>query len=180
MIKVIEGGNGACLRPQGQRLDRARRRLRRRRPGDQHLPVDTAYSVTETLGNGDAGRPGGLGDDASGDCSGHLAAGDEKTCTITNKRKPKLTVVKVIEGGNGASFDLKVNDATVLDDVSGTGGQVTNTYPVGTELPVTETLGNGDAVDPAVWETPPAPTAPARSPPATTRPARSPTSASPS
>ena len=40
-------------------------------------------------------------------------------------------MVKVIEGGNGASFDLKVNDATVLDDVGGAGGQVTNTYPVG-------------------------------------------------
>ena len=57
-------------------------------------------------------------------------------------------MIKVIEGGNGASFDLKVNDATVLDDVSGAGGQVTNTYPVGFEYAVSETLGNGDAVDP--------------------------------
>ena len=89
----------------------------------------------------------------SGDCAGSLAAGDDKTCTITNKRKPKLTVVKVIQGGNGAAFDLKVNGNTVLNDVAGSGGQVTNTYPVGTAYTVTETLGNGDAVDPAVWET---------------------------
>ena len=27
-------------------------------------------------------------------------------------------MVKVIEGGNGASFDLKVNGSTVLEDVA--------------------------------------------------------------
>src|SRR5262245_63476368 len=89
----------------------------------------------------------------SADCSGTLAAGDDKTCTVTNKRKPKLTVVKVIEGGQGASFDLSVNNSKVLDDVTGTGGQATNTYDVGTTYSVSETLGNGNAVDPAVWET---------------------------
>ena len=82
---------------------------------------------------------GRLGDQPSADCAGSLAAGDEKTCTITNKRKPKLTVVKVIEGGNGASFDLAVNGSTVLENVGGSGGQVTNTYPVGTDYGVTET-----------------------------------------
>ena len=115
-----------------------------------------SYSVTETLGDGSA-----IGSDwtvvFSGDCSANgdvtLAYGDSKTCTVTNKRKPKLTVVKVIEGGNGAAFDLNVNGSTVLDDVGGTGGQVTNTYDVGTSYSVSETLGNGDAVDPAVWET---------------------------
>ena len=148
------GRQRRLLRPQGQRLDRARQR---RRPGGQVTTPTTSapsYSVTETLGNGDAVDPAVWETTLSGDCSGSLAAGDEKTCTITNKRKPKLTVVKVIEGGNGASFDLAVNDSTVLDNVSGTGGQVTNTYPVGASYSVTETLGNGDAVDPAVWETP--------------------------
>ena len=114
-----------------------------------------AYDVSETFGDGAA-----IGSDwtvvFSGDCDadGHvtLAYGDAKTCTVTNKRKPKLTVVKVIEGGNGASFDLKVNGGTVLNDVDGVGGQVTDTYPVDTAYSVTETLGNGDAVDPAVWE----------------------------
>jgi uncharacterized repeat protein (TIGR01451 family) len=116
-------------------------------------PVDTAYSVSETLGNGDAVNPSVWESSFSADCEGTLAAGEHKTCTIVNKRKPKLTVVKVIEGGNGASFDLKVNDGVVLNDVDGTGGQVTNTYPVDTAYSVSETLGNGDAVDPAVWET---------------------------
>src|SRR5215204_5117417 len=114
-----------------------------------------AYGVSETFGDGAA-----IGADwtvvFSGDCDadGHvtLAYGDAKTCTVTNKRKPKLTVVKVIEGGNGAAFDLKVNGGTVLDDVDGVGGQVTNTYPVDTAYSVTETLGSGDAVDPAVWD----------------------------
>jgi hypothetical protein len=113
------------------------------------------YTVSETFGDGSA-----IGADwtvvFSGDCdsSGEvtLASGDSKTCTITNKRKPKLTVVKVIEGGNDATFDLAVNGSTVLDNVGGSGGQVTNTYDVGTSYAVSETLGNGDAVDPAVWE----------------------------
>ena len=61
-------------------------------------------------------------------------------------------MVKVIEGGNGATFDLAVNDSTVLDDL-GMARRGDQHYAVGTELLVTETLGNGDAVDPAVWET---------------------------
>ncbi|HVD25838.1 MAG TPA: DUF11 domain-containing protein [Gaiellaceae bacterium] len=115
-----------------------------------------SYSVSETFGNGGAiGSAWAVG--FSGDCDASgavsLAYGDEKTCTVINKRKPKLTVVKVIEGGNGASFDLAVNGSTVLDNVGGSGGQVTNTYDVGTSYSVSETLGNGAAVDPAVWET---------------------------
>ena len=46
-----------------------------------------------------------------------------KTCMITNSKLPKLTVVKVIEGGNGASFDLAVNGLTVLENVGGSGGR---------------------------------------------------------
>ena len=86
----------------------------------------------------------------------------------------------MIEGGNGASFDLSVNDASCSNDVGGNGGQVTNTYPVGTAYSVTETLGNGDAVDPAVWETTLSGDCAGTSARATTRPAPSPTSASPS
>ncbi len=153
VVKVIEGGNGASfdlkvnddvvlndVAGAGGQVTNT-------------YPVGTAYSVSETLGNGNSVDPAVWQTTTSGDCAGTLAAGEHKTCTITNKRKPKLTVVKVIEGGNGAAFDLKVNDSTVLDDVSGTGGQVTNTYPVGTAYSVSETLGNGGAVDPAVWET---------------------------
>src|SRR5207247_5807297 len=49
----------------------------------------------------------------SADCpagSVNLAAGESKTCTVTNTKQPKLTVVKVIVGGNGGTdnFDVKV------------------------------------------------------------------------
>ena len=120
MIKVIEGGNGAAFdlavndatvlddvsgaggqvtntydgRDELRRLRDARQRRRR--------------------------RPGGLGDDDSADCRQPRRRRREDL-PITNKRKPKLTVIKVIEGGNGAA-GLAVNDA-VLDDVSGAGGQ---------------------------------------------------------
>ena len=118
-------------------------------------PVDTAYVVSETLANGNPVDPA-LWETTQRRLRRllpRLAAGDDKTCTIANKRKPKLTVVKQIVGGNGAGFDLDVNDTTVLDDVDGTGGQVTNTYPVDTAYVVSETLANGNPVDPALWET---------------------------
>ena len=179
VVKVIEGGNGASfdLAVNGSTvLENVGG------SGGQvtnTYPVGTEYTVTETLGNGDAVDPAVWETSSSADCAGSLAAGDEKTCTITNKRKPKLTVVKVIEGGNGASFDLKVNGSTVLENVGGSGGQVTNTYPVGTDYSVTETLGNGDAVATGrLGDQLAARTAPARSLPATRRPARSRTSGS--
>ena len=115
MVKVIQGGNGAAfdLKVNGNTvLDDVAG------SGGQvtnTYPVGTAYTVTETLGNGDAVDPAVWETTLSGDCAGSLAAGDDKTCTITNKRKPKLTVVKVIQGGNGAAFDLKVNGNTVLE-----------------------------------------------------------------
>ena len=141
--------------------------------------VGTSYAVSETLGNGDAvccRRSGRAHSRPTARAA--LRPAMEKTCTVTNKRKPKLTVVKVIEGGNGAAFDLAVNGSTVLNDVGGSGGQVTNTYDVGTSYAVSETLGNGDAVLPAVWESYSRPTARAALRPAMRRPARSRTSAS--
>ncbi|HEU6444807.1 MAG TPA: hypothetical protein VFL61_07120, partial [Gaiellaceae bacterium] len=154
VVKKIEGGDGSTFDifvGATQVLDDAEDGA-----SNERAYAPGLYSVTENFGDGSS-----IGSDwtvvFSGDCdqngSVSLAYGDAKTCTITNKRKPKLTVVKVIEGGNGASFDLKVNDSTVLDDVGGSGGQVTNTYPVDTAYSVSETLGNGDPVDPAVWET---------------------------
>ena len=154
MVKVIEGGNGAAF---DLKVNDSTVLEDVGGAGGQvtnTYPVGTSYTVSETLGNGAAVDPAVWETSIQRRLlAAALAAGDEKTCTITNKRKPKLTVVKVIEGGNGAAFDLKVNDATVLDNVGGAGGQVTNTYPVGTSYTVSETLGNGDAVDPAVWET---------------------------
>ena len=122
---------------------------------DERNYAPGGYDVGETFGDG-----GAIGSDwtvvFSGDCDANgdvtLAYGDAKTCTITNKRKPKLTVVKVIEGGNGAAFDLKVNGDACWNDVDGVGGQVTGTIRCGAASSVRETLGNGNAVDPAVWE----------------------------
>ena len=113
-------------------------------------PVGTAYTVTETLANGDPVDPALWETTTSGDCSGTLAAGDDKTCTITNKRKPRLTVVKQIEGGDGSSFDISVGQTKVLDD-AGDGATDTRSYEPGAYA-ITETLGNGDAV-PAGWST---------------------------
>jgi hypothetical protein len=153
VVKEIEGGDGSVF----DISVGATKVLDDAGDGDanERTYAPGGYDVSETFGDGAA-----IGSDwtvvLSGDCdaNGHvlLAYGDAKTCTITNKRKPQLTVVKVIEGGNGAAFDLKVNGTTVLDDVDGVGGQVTNTYPVYTAYSVTETLGNGDAVNPGIWE----------------------------
>src|SRR5215210_4314539 len=154
VVKEIEGGDGSVFDlfvGATKVLDDA---------GDgasnERSQAPGTYSVSETFGDGTAVGAGWTvvfgGDcDSSGGVS--LAYGDAKTCTVTNKRKPKLTVVKVIEGGRGASFDLAVNGGTVLDDVGGSGGQATNTYPVDTAYTVSETLGNGVAVDADLWET---------------------------
>ncbi len=116
VVKEIEGGDGSVfdISVSGTKvLDDAGDGA-----ADERTYAPGGYDVSETFGDG-----GAIGSDwtavFSGDCdaAGHvsLAYGDAKTCTITNKRKPKLTVVKVIEGGNGASFDLKVNDSVVLE-----------------------------------------------------------------
>jgi uncharacterized repeat protein (TIGR01451 family) len=84
----------------------------------------------------------------SADCSGTLAAGEEKTCTVVNKRKPKLTVIKEIIGGDGSSFDIFVGETKVLND-AGDGASDTRTYAQGS-YDVSETLGNGEPI-PGGW-----------------------------
>ena len=106
--------------------------------------------MTETLGNGDAVDPAVWATTMSADCSGTLAAGDDKTCTITNKRKPKLTVVKRIIGGDGSTFDISVGPTRVLNDAVD-GASDTRTYAPGS-YSVSETLGNGDPI-PGGWST---------------------------
>ena len=51
-----------------------------------------------------------------------IAPGATVTCTFTNTKRPQLTVVKKIVGGNGTtdSFDVKVDGATKLDDATST------------------------------------------------------------
>jgi hypothetical protein len=51
-----------------------------------------------------------------------IAPGATVTCTFTNTKKPQLTVVKKIVGGNGTTdaFDVKVDGSTKIDDAVST------------------------------------------------------------
>src|SRR5207248_2161709 len=52
-----------------------------------------SYSVAET-------GPSGYSASASADCTGSIAVGQTKTCTVTNDDNvPSLTLVKVVNGG---------------------------------------------------------------------------------
>src|SRR5205085_208040 len=111
------------------------------------------HTVSETFGDGaTAGtedRPVGK----SGDCNSstgvvNLAAGDSKQCTITNEKKPKLTVIKKIIGGNVAtySFDVKVNGDTKIDNAVSTAAAGTSAGPFNVTAgnhTVSETFGDG-------------------------------------
>ena len=76
------------------------------------------YSVAET-------GPSGYAESKSADCSGSIAPGDHKTCTITNNDiAPKLHLRKVVTNDNGgtatvADFTLTAN-GTGSNDLSGT------------------------------------------------------------
>src|SRR5437868_9346991 len=78
----------------------------------------------------------------------NLAAGDSKQCTITNEKKPKLTVTKKIVGGNGAtdSFDVKVDGDTKIDNAVSTDPAGTSAGPFNATVgnhTVSETFGDG-------------------------------------
>jgi len=79
------------------------------------------YSVAETAG------PSGYLSSGSGDCSGTIAAGETKTCTITNNDiAPQLTVNKIVindDGGTNIISDFPL----FLDDVSVESGVATTT-----------------------------------------------------
>ena len=51
----------------------------------------------------------------SGDCDAQgsvsLEYGEVKSCTITNKKRPRLTVTKVVVGDSSSTFDLSVGGA---------------------------------------------------------------------
>jgi hypothetical protein len=86
-------------------------------PGvDKTLSTVGAYTVTET-------GITGYSQSSSADCSGTIALGETKTCTITNDDiQPKLTVIKNVvndDGGNAvvANFPLFVNATPVTSGV---------------------------------------------------------------
>ena len=75
-----------------------------------------SYSVAET-------GPSGYSSSFSTDCTGSIAVGQAKTCTVTNSDiQPRLTVTKVVLNDNGrtatvASFTLTVGTTTVSSGV---------------------------------------------------------------
>src|SRR4029079_5450390 len=74
------------------------------------------YSVTESS------LAGYTQTSASADCTGTLAAGDNKTCTITNTDvAPKLTVIKHVVNNSGGRATASAFTMTV----SGTAGSPT-------------------------------------------------------
>jgi hypothetical protein len=109
---------------------------------DAHFP-GTAAGKTVTLNAGaysvdESGGPGGYGKSLSAGCSGTIAVGQEKTCTITNDDiAPKLTVVKTVVNNDGGA-------ATAADftmDVTGT--SVSDAHFPGTAAGKTVTLNAG-------------------------------------
>jgi hypothetical protein len=80
-----------------------------------------SYSVAETAVTGYAGS-------YSSDCTGTIAVGESKTCTITNDDvAPKLTVTKVVVNDNGGT-EVITNFPLYVDSGSVTSGvQITTT-----------------------------------------------------
>lgn len=114
--------------------------------GADALCGGTTGAVVTTIGTHTAGETQGTGTLLSnyttaitGDCASNgsvtLAAGDNKTCTITNTRLPRLTVNKVcVPTNDGGKFNLQIDAAT-----AGTGA---NASCGGTTGAVTSTIGS--------------------------------------
>ena len=91
-------------------------------PGDETgitVTLDAgAYSVTES------GGPAGYTESDSEDCSGSIAIGETKTCTITNDDQPgTLIVIKHVVNDNGGTaeaddFTMTVNGTNVAPSAS--------------------------------------------------------------
>ena len=82
-------------------------------PGVDFTVDPGAYSVSES------GGPSGYAESKSADCTGSIAIGETKTCTITNNDvAPKLTVVKHVINDDGGKADA--SDFTMNVDDPGT------------------------------------------------------------
>ena len=70
--------------------------------------------------------------------------GDVVDCTITNTRKPRVTVTKdLVPSGDGGLFDLQVNGSTQADDVGDAGTTGSVNVAVGSNPTVGEVAGAG-------------------------------------
>ncbi len=101
---------------------------------DKTLTSVGTYSVTET-------GPSGYIASYSTDCSGTIALGETKTCTVTNTAiAPKLTVIKEVNNlFNGSKL---VSDFSLYVGSTGVTSGATNSFSVGS-YKVTETGGAG-------------------------------------
>ena len=79
---------------------------------------------------------------------GTLAAGGVVDCTITNTRKPRVTVTKeLVPSGDGGLFDLQVNGTTKADDVGDGGTTGSVNVAVGSNPTVGELAGAGTTLN---------------------------------
>jgi hypothetical protein len=107
-----------------------------------------SHTVSETAGTGTS--LANYTSVISGDCTAAgavtLAAGDNKTCTITNTRKPTLTINKVcVPTTDPGLFNLRVDGSTVTADAAcGTGTGAFQTT-IGSHT-VSETAGTGTSL----------------------------------
>jgi uncharacterized repeat protein (TIGR01451 family) len=96
-----------------------------------------AYDVTET-------GPGGYAASFSADCTGSIAVGETKTCTITNDDvaavAPQLTIIKTVVNNNGGTAVSK--DFTM---------QVTATNPSNNNFAGADTPGVTITLDPGAY-----------------------------
>ena len=132
-----------------------------------------AYSVEE-------GAHAGYTETKSADCTGSIAIGETKTCTITNDDQPaKLIVIKHVINDNGGSASR-----VGLHDHGHGDGAVARAF-AGAERPARrdrqrrQLQRSSEGAHAGYTETQLPPTAPARSPSARRRPARSRTTTSP-
>ena len=108
----------------------------------------STYTVSETFGDGSAVT--GFDVEITGDCNPagqvELEYGEDAECTITNSRRPTLTVTKEIVGGAGGhSFDLLIGTTVAADNV-GDGGSTGAVDLDPSTYTVSETFGDGSAV----------------------------------
>ncbi|MBN1584999.1 DUF3494 domain-containing protein [Candidatus Uhrbacteria bacterium] len=106
-----------------------------------------SYSVTESV------IPTGYLASGSGDCSGTIAAGETKTCTITNDdTAPQLIVNKIVindDGGNGviADFPLFVDGGSAEPGVAVTTTTGSHTVSETPDSGYTSSIGGDCAAD---------------------------------
>jgi hypothetical protein len=98
----------------------------------------TSFNVTEDMGS----FAGQYAETKSGDCSGQIEAGVDKTCTITNDDiAPKLTLIKDPTNDDGGDADP--DDFLLTVGGNGVLSGATNTYAANSALVINETLVTG-------------------------------------